>query len=563
MARNYVNLCQIAAPALPENTTLHFAQNDKLKRHPVRKSLVHALMASLLILSGVANAALEDELFADGNRLFRDDLYWAALLRYEQALDAGMDTPQLHYNMGVAHYRAKQYVRARKSFEKAAHDPRLAAYANYNLGLNSLALGDTNDALIWFQKARDQDQSENISTLARLAIKRVSEASIKEDAVLVRAKAEEKQRDISNFSFSAQVGGGVDDNVFRTPAEPYIDLSNPNQPLVSPIVQSGFYIPVRVLAKYSVNSFAHESFFGAYRFGGRFYQDKDLKNGDEYLHEISFGTEYERKEETRTRKLFSAFAIAQHDEQYYDRDTGGSLQVNDIDIADRLDYTRYGPEIWFRQSYERLTIGARLKGQLWNYKDTVEVPAYDHEFFLAGLSGQFQFTRTSLIRLTAEHYKRYFTDRPSYDLDGTQPIGNPAVRYDYLELGVTARQRVTSGLWFGVNYLRTDRKDRYAGYNNYVKNGYGAEIHWQMSQRFNVEASGIYEVYDYENAFAYQNPDVGRKTLERVFGQAAAIFDMTRHLSLVAEYRYDDSASNDARIAYNRGRMSLSVRWEQ
>jgi len=29
------------------------------------------------------------DLFDDGNRLFRDDLYWAALLRYEQASEAG------------------------------------------------------------------------------------------------------------------------------------------------------------------------------------------------------------------------------------------------------------------------------------------------------------------------------------------------------------------------------------------------------------------------------------------------------------------------------------------
>ena len=41
------------------------------------------LVLLALCLSQPAAASLAQELFEDGNRLFRDDLYWAALLRYE------------------------------------------------------------------------------------------------------------------------------------------------------------------------------------------------------------------------------------------------------------------------------------------------------------------------------------------------------------------------------------------------------------------------------------------------------------------------------------------------
>jgi hypothetical protein len=51
-------------------------------------------------------ALTAEQYFSDANRLFRDELYWAALLRYRQAMDGGLNTPLLHYNMGVAHYRA-------------------------------------------------------------------------------------------------------------------------------------------------------------------------------------------------------------------------------------------------------------------------------------------------------------------------------------------------------------------------------------------------------------------------------------------------------------------------
>jgi len=531
--------------------------------HSIRAALRQLALILLLTMPiGGALADSVDELFADGNRLFREDLYWAALLRYRQAQDAGLDTPLLHYNMGVAHYKAEQHVRARESLLKARRSPKLEVYATYNLGLNAWAMDETDEALRWFRQARDQQQNERISALAAEAILRINRQKAAEDVVVIRAEAEETKRDISTFEFRARLGGGVDSNVFRSPSEPYIDQANPNQPLVTPDVQQGFFIPASLSAKYSVQSFEHESFFGAYRFGGRFYQDKALENGNEYQHELSFGTEYDRRKDTRRRRLFSAFTFAQHDEVYYDRDTGGSLMAGDVDIADRFDYVRYGPEIWYAQSYERLALGFRGKGQLWNYKDIEQVPAYDHEYLLAGVHGQYRFTRTSLIRLTGDYYQRHFTDRPSFELDGSQPIGNPPVEYDYIELGISARQRVYSGLWFGLNFLHTEREDAYAGYNNYVRNSYGAEIHWRFSPRFDVEASAMYMIYDYENAFAYQNPAAGRKTLERSLASAIASFDMTRNLTLVAEYRYDDAQSNDARIAYNRNRISLTVRWE-
>ena len=78
--------------------------------------LLAALIAALP--AGHAVAMTADEYFTDGNRLYYNDLYWAALLRYQQAADEGLDSAVLHYNMGVAHYRAGQLVRSRQEFER-------------------------------------------------------------------------------------------------------------------------------------------------------------------------------------------------------------------------------------------------------------------------------------------------------------------------------------------------------------------------------------------------------------------------------------------------------------
>jgi tetratricopeptide (TPR) repeat protein len=526
------------------------------------KGVLLLMLTLAAIAPSSAFALAAQELFADGNRLFRDDLYWAALLRYQQAADAGMDSTLLHYNTGVAHYKAGQHIRARESLKLASRSRNLRALSHYNLGLNAWALGNADEALDWFRKARAQDRNRQVRSLATRAINRIELAAAKESVMEQLAEAELKEKEATNFRFRARAGGGFDSNVFRSPSEPYIDQASPALPLITPVVQQGFFIPVNMNTKYSVNSFENESFFASYQFTGRFYQDKNLANGNEYMHQLAFGSEYKRTEGTRTRRLHSAFTVAQHDEVYYDRDTGGSRLVNDIGIEDRFNYLRYGPEITFRQSHKRLAVGIKGLAQLWDYADTKVVPQYDHKYFLLGVDAQYKFTRTSLVLVSVNAYKRYFGERPSFELDGSQPASNEPVRYDYLEYGVSARQRITRSIWFSLDYLRTDREDRYQGYNNYVRNRYGGELHWRIGKRFALKASGDFLIYDYENAFAFQNPAAGRKTLERIIGTVRATFDLTPQLTLVTEYRYHDAQSNDTRIAYNRNRIAVSILWE-
>lgn len=527
-------------------------------------AVISSLVVAFLCLLQPNNvlAATASEMFADGNRLFRDDLYWAALLRYSQAEEAGMDTPLLHYNSGVAHYRAQQHIRARESLLKAAREPRLRAISHYNLGLNSYAANDIDDALSWFRKARDQQSNAEISELARIAIARLQRESRNSDPVVLQADAEQKGKELFNLDLRASLSFGNDSNVYRSPSESYVDLSDPNTPIVNPNVQSGSFMPYEFLAKYSINSLENESFYGAYNLSGRVYQDETLNNADEYRHELSFGSEYHRREETRERKVFSAFSITQHHQVYYDPDDGSERVAGGQNISDRMSYLRYGPELWFRQSYEKFSFGGHLKGQLWNYEDVQTVPEYDHEYILLGLNAQYQFTHTSLLRFTADAYTRRFGDRPSFELDGQQLLGNPPIEYEYLEYGVTARQRVTKNFWVGFDYVRTDREDMYVGYNNYTRDTYKADLSWRIGSKFRLRGSAYFRVYDFENAFAYHEPAAGRKTLETVEGSLFATYRMSWDLTLVAQYNYRNVDSNDTRIAYDRAQYALGIRWD-
>ncbi len=524
-----------------------------------------ALLAALGLCAPMqqASAMTADQYFADGNRLFRDDLYWAALLRYRQAADEGLSTPLLHYNMGIAHYRAGQHIRARESLSRALDDPSLRVAAQYNLGLNAYKLGDLDEALRWFRLARDQNKNEKLRQFAMVAISRIRDEQAKPDGFEVRVAERKKKREFTDLELHARVSVGSDSNVFRSPDQPYIDFSSPLVPVVTPEVKSGVFMPVNLSAKYLINSLKFEGFYVAYKLKGRYYQDKELDNANEYQHEASFGSEYRRKEGGRERRVYSAFKVSQHNETYYDPDDGSIRNVNGIDIKDRMNYLRYGPELSIRQSGERLAFGAKIKAQLLNYERQVAVPEYDHEYFLLSLYGQYKFTASSLLRMTVEGYSRRFGDRLAFDLDGQQRLGNPNIRYDYYSLELTARQRILDSLWFGFDVKRTERTDQYVGYNDYTLDSFGFEVHWTPGRRFKLEARGVYQLYDYANAFAFNELIAGRKTKEAARISLIGRFKMTRHLSLVAEARYRETVSNDFRLQYDRKQYTLGVLWEQ
>ena len=529
-----------------------------------------AILMAALSLPSQAFAQSAEEAFADGNRLFKDDLYWAALLRYQQAADAGMTNPLLDYNIGVTHYKARQYRRAIDALEKAAESPQLAVLAHYNLGLAAYADNDNATALRWFRRARDQERSRRISELATEAIELIRDEVMivetdeeEEEPEIIVRELDREPRKFSEFEAYARAGFGSDDNVYRTPGASYLDRSNRALAIpVDPVVQSGSFVPVRLGAKYLINSFEHESFFLRYRGEGRFYQGEELTNANEYSNELGIGTEFRREGEKRLNRLFSAFTIAQHQETFFDPDNGQAPIIDGVDIGDRYSYLRYGPELWTRQSWDRFSFRLWIKAQLWNYENTEEVPEYDHEFFNGGAYVQYRFTRTSLLRLYLEGTQRNFTDRPGFNLDGTQTIGNENVEYTYGSAGAIARQRITSSLWFGVKYEFTQRIDGFVGYNDYVRDTYGAELHVRLGNRFDLDVDAMYRIYDFTNAFAFNNPAAGRRTLETAIGSVRLTYDLPWSLRLVGNYRYTDVASSDARIAYERSLFMLSLEWQ-
>ena len=334
---------------MPDPTLMH---------RRVYLKVLAGLSAMLLAIAPAGPAHAMDtaaEFFADGNRLFRDDLYWAALLRYGQAAEKGMNTPLLHYNTGVAHYRAGQHIRARDSLTRALTDPALRDVAHYNLGLNAWALGDTDEALRWLRLARDEAGDPRLQGFAVVAIARLR-ADLEQPSEHQAVVAERREkRNLGNLDLRVGVGYGNDSNVFRSPAAPYIDRADPGQPIVTPQVQSGAFIPISLAARYTLNTYPLEGSYAAYRIAGRYYPD--FQNANEYVHEIGIGANYRRREAGRDRRIHGAFTIARHEEIYYDPDDGSTRTADGALVDERMKYFRYGPEFTASRSSEHLGVG--------------------------------------------------------------------------------------------------------------------------------------------------------------------------------------------------------------
>jgi tetratricopeptide (TPR) repeat protein len=120
--------------------------------------MLRALVAAIAcILVALAHAAPIDAsaLFADGERAFAAGDYREALRLFTAAREAGSTGPSSYYNIGVCHYRLRNYDAAEATFALlAAEFPAMRELAEYNRGLALRADGRHADAGVAFERAR-------------------------------------------------------------------------------------------------------------------------------------------------------------------------------------------------------------------------------------------------------------------------------------------------------------------------------------------------------------------------------------------------------------------------
>ncbi|HLF09605.1 MAG TPA: tetratricopeptide repeat protein, partial [Gammaproteobacteria bacterium] len=529
------------------------------------------LVTVLAFLAAASPAAAQLDgvsLMREGKALFRSGLYRAALLRYREANAAGLDSALLHYNLGITHYKLEQYPEAQLWLERARQDPALTPLAAYNLGLTHRAAGQTADAQRWFEIAEANAGNGDFKTLARRAAdslheqrQTVSAASAEAARTPVRQRREAPPGELNIFVTAAY---GQDDNVNRSPAEPYVDLAFPGQPLVTPEPVSATYVPVNVLAEYVLHNEAVDSdFVFGYQMDGDYYLTGELSN-DEATQRLYMGADLVLDaRDNRRRTLESAFFVTRHHQRNFDPDDGLDRDINDVDISTRFYYTAAGIEAEFDHTLGAWRWGFDMHLERREHDRNAIVANYDNEIYLVKASIDYALNDATAVSFGMRSHRRVYDARLSRDLNGDLLSTNSALEYDYQGFDLGLSRRLLDSIELELEYLRLDRTDRFLGYGDYTQDVVGLHAVFRPNRRFFLSFGATSRVYDYTNAFAFNDPAAGPKELEDLSTELFAEFHITDDLSVSAELAVTDVTSTDARAQYSRAQTVFGVTWRR
>ncbi|HET7607724.1 MAG TPA: hypothetical protein VFL84_03535, partial [Gammaproteobacteria bacterium] len=367
----------------------------------------------------------------------RSGIYRTALLRYREAAAAGLDSGLLHYNLGVVHYELEDFTAAADEFARAAADPALAALASLNRGLALEASGNAAAASDAFRAAADAADDRRLRRAAENAAANSVAASAPpaSRSRTFESIAEPTAR-IGRLELSAAARVGQDGNVYRTPADPYVDLSDPTQPLVTPVVHSASFMPAELHALYALDNESGDTQFEfRYDMDGAFY-DAEFSDANVVDQSVSMGAaivlgdRQGRREcrECRTqfaaerrRAVDTAFFVGTHSETNFDPDDGLPRDIVVLvngqpvveDLSERFSYKAAGVNGELTHTLGRVTWRLNLKFERDEYERTEAVANFDHDFFYGGVEVDYDLSAAMMLRFGLRKYRTVYDERPA------------------------------------------------------------------------------------------------------------------------------------------------------
>ena len=527
-------------------------------------SLLLASFAALIGSQAVAQTVAQangEALMREANHLFRSKVYRAALMRYHEAEKAGLSSPLLDYNIGLTCYRLGQYDDAVTYLERAYRDDGLASLAAYNLGLAERAAGHADEAARWFNVAATRASGTPIEKLARQSLAQPQSGTAQATLSPPHHKELEPKRPIGDLDIVVRTGYGTDSNPNRAPSEPYVDLAAPGTPTVVPEAVASSYSPVQATVQYTLHDERGSTdFVFAYDFDGDYYSE--FYANDESAQRIRVGANVLLGDTgTRRRFLETQLFTVKHTHRNYDPDNGVDRTLGDEEIWQQYNYTAAGLQADFQHTLGKWGWGFGTLLEHRAYDAVPLIASYDTDLYLFKLRASYAFSDRTSMRAALHSYKRQAAERQSRDIDGTLLSTYPPLDYSYqgVELGVT--QRVLGWMSLDFSYMRLDRTDAFQGYMNYTQDIIGARVVIRPAKRWTISAGLTQRSYDYQNAFAFNDPAAGPKTLDDSIADLAVNVDVLKSLSVSVDLASTDVTSSDPRAAYTRQRSLVGVVW--
>lgn len=500
-------------------------------------------------------------LYTEAQSAFRRNDYEAAAALYARAEAAGYDDPVVFYNMGVTSFRLGRFEEAEAAFATAAAHQALAPLAYYNLGLVARRQDDHRDARGWFRQAAvHPEASPRLKGLARKALDSLPVNRREKPALY--ATQETRLRDFLRFAFDT--GYGQDSNAYRAPDTPHVDPTRAGSPTVTPLVQSGSFVPIDADLEFRWAPYEHGHFSLNYAFDGKIFTSEELENANAFRNELSLGGRVRIPKENGYQFFRSRFAVTRMDENYYDRTDGGDVFIGTTDISDRFKRTRFGPDVYYHRERGRLGWGFNAEAFINKYFNDFEEDLdhldLTHEQYRLGAHLTYDLLKRTTLKVGYNRYRRDYTQRKAKTASGTRLTGNDELRYDYHDGRIGIRQLLGRHLDVSLAYQYTIREDAYEGYDDYDRHSGLAELALR-TRRLTAEAGLVFRTYDFPNAFAFDLPAEGGKSLERLYAYFEASYRIRQRYQIMVSAELDGVDSSDPRSAYDRNQFSVGMRW--
>lgn len=355
------------------------------------------------------------------------------------------------------------------------------------------------------------------------------------------------------LEWSAKTGIGYDANIYRTHKGNYIDHYPATALAVSPVTQSGFFVPYKAEVDFKMNTATNFGLVAGGKVDGESYLSHNNANTFNYEGRFGVNNVFAGKG-ARADELYAGVLIGHHKKIYVDRDSGVAKQTaGGSNISNRYTYDSTGFEAEYRKNSDdtfRFSANATLENRA--YADPIVVAKYDHQFIQLGGDIEFVPAKANLLKLAYTYESSDFSARRSRDKNGSYLAANPLLVYTDHNYKFYWRTHLGEPLVAYADVALTKHSDAFVNYSGYTEIEYGARLLYkatkQLQGRFALSKWGR----NYSSAYAYDNPTQPRLTADGVVLSLKGEYELIPHVSLWAEMENRTWNTNDLRYDYKR-----------
>lgn len=392
---------------------------------------------------------------------------------------------------------------------------------------------------------------------------------------VVKKKVKKAKSQKHLFGAYVESGLGYDSNPFLTPSSSYIDYSQANLSmpsgygvLVEPTIKSGMFVPLFLRASYEYKLKQRIRLLADFTGSGKYFTDSALTNANEYKTELRGGVRFRFNKYKKEINRIDVRVLAGNVYQIYvDHDDGQPKSSIGGDQSNRYQYKKVGAEVIYK--YDRKKFDALVRGRYENrnYEDPATWASLDHDYYRLKFQGGYDVTKKFHLGAYYEWRMRDYVERQTYEMapDGLNiGLNGPSgVNYNYNDVKLFGDYKFTKAYRMRLEYLFSSRTDDNQGYSDYLYHRISWVNTYKFTKKIKSELKLNYYVYDYKNAYAYnQLTTFDKLEAEGYRAYFNTKYRFAKHWSANADLHYREEKSTDKRYAYEEfiGMLTLKYR---